>query len=66
MRSEERVIEYAGRGQQSGTKGANWFFPSPLVVTEMMGEVGYTDVRQVVRDRPHRRRLTAWWRSGQR
>jgi 2-polyprenyl-3-methyl-5-hydroxy-6-metoxy-1,4-benzoquinol methylase len=56
MRSEERVIEYAGREQQSGTNGANWFFPSPVVVTGMMGEVGYTDVRQVVRHLPHRRR----------
>src|ERR1700722_10511200 len=57
MRSQERICEYAGKNERTkGTKGANWFFPSPLVVTEMMDEVGYRDVRPFVQYLPHRPR----------
>jgi SAM-dependent methyltransferase len=56
MRSSERVCEYGGKYQRTKGKGANWFFPSPLVVTEMMDEVGYTDVRPFVQFLPHRQR----------
>jgi hypothetical protein len=56
MRSQERVCEYAGKNQRTKGKGANWFFPSPLVVTEMMDEVGYRDIRPFVQNLPHRQR----------
>lgn len=56
MRSEERILEYAGKNGIGRKNGANWFLPSPLVVTEMMEEVGYIDVRRVVQHLAERRR----------
>jgi 2-polyprenyl-3-methyl-5-hydroxy-6-metoxy-1,4-benzoquinol methylase len=59
-RSEDRILEYAGKNQAKRKFGANWFVPSPLVVTEMMDEVGYTDIRTAIqrnRHRPHSRVL---------
>jgi 2-polyprenyl-3-methyl-5-hydroxy-6-metoxy-1,4-benzoquinol methylase len=56
-RSEERILEYAGKNQRGANKfGANWFFPSPLVVTELMDEVGYQDIKSFVRRNPRRMR----------
>jgi len=52
-RSDERILEYAGKNQRGANKyGANWFFPSPLVVTELMDEVGYKDIESFVRRNP--------------
>jgi 2-polyprenyl-3-methyl-5-hydroxy-6-metoxy-1,4-benzoquinol methylase len=62
---EGRVLEYAGKNQERAgvdphtpsrlghfrhVSASNWFFPSPLVVTEMMDEVGFTRVRSSLRD----------------
>src|ERR1700722_18001612 len=55
-RSDARILEYGGRDDGGRKNGANWFFPSPLVVTEMMKEVGYGNVRKSVRHLPHRQR----------
>ena len=55
-RSEERILEYGGKNQTNKGGGANWFFPSPLVVTEIMDEVGYTDIRSAVNHRANKRR----------
>jgi 2-polyprenyl-3-methyl-5-hydroxy-6-metoxy-1,4-benzoquinol methylase len=54
-RSEERILEYAGKNQKGANKyGANWFFPSPLVVTELMDEVGYKNIESFVRRNPQK------------
>jgi len=51
-RSSGRVLEYAGKHQHKRVAGANWFFPSPSVVREMMDEVGYSDISTRVLPRP--------------
>ena len=42
-------------------EGANWFFPTPVVVEAMMKDVGYSDIRSLVTPNPerHHARMTA-------
>jgi 2-polyprenyl-3-methyl-5-hydroxy-6-metoxy-1,4-benzoquinol methylase len=56
-RSQERILVYAGKNEWAGknVSGTNWFIPSPLVVTEMMDEVGFTNIHTAVRTRPSKR-----------
>jgi len=58
-RSDARILEYAGKNEPGRGDAANWFYPSPLVVSEMMDEVGYGDIRTFVQRSPVRDRLLA-------
>jgi 2-polyprenyl-3-methyl-5-hydroxy-6-metoxy-1,4-benzoquinol methylase len=53
IRSKDRNLEYAGRNEPGKDPGsANWFFPSPTVVSEIMGEVGFDVMSSFVHQRP--------------
>jgi 2-polyprenyl-3-methyl-5-hydroxy-6-metoxy-1,4-benzoquinol methylase len=56
-RSDARILEYAGKNEAGRGDAANWFYPSPLVVSEMMDEVGFSDIRTFVQRSPVRDRL---------
>lgn len=58
-RSDDRILEYAGKNEPGRNDMANWFYPSPFVVSEMMDEVGYSDIKSFVQRNPHRDRMLA-------
>jgi SAM-dependent methyltransferase len=48
--SDEKILEYRGpngQGDRVRNPENNWFFPSPSTVIEMMGDVGFQDIRSV-------------------
>jgi SAM-dependent methyltransferase len=59
-KSKDRILEYAGKNEidRGRADGANWFYPSPLVVSEMMDEVGFCDIRLRELETPNRRNRT--------
>ena len=53
IRSKDRILEYAGKNEPGKDPGsANWFFPSPTVVSEIMEEVGFDVTSSFVHERP--------------
>ena len=58
-KSNARILDYAGKNDPGRGGGANWFYPSPLVVSEMMDEVGYCDIRSIVQPNPRHDRVLA-------
>ena len=59
-KSDERMLEYAGKNEieRNRADGANWFYPSPLVISEMMDEVGFSDIHTHELKTPRRRNRT--------
>jgi 2-polyprenyl-3-methyl-5-hydroxy-6-metoxy-1,4-benzoquinol methylase len=48
--SNEKTLEYQGpnvNGDRINRPGTNWFFPSPSTTAEMLGDVGFEDVRTI-------------------